>query len=147
MTIEKPVLLPVETHALPKPLERFHSGVFESVVSEGSVSPVGMTETEKPVVVLRDSGAAQTVMLNSVLPLSDDTDLHKSMVVECIGDGEYQSLPLHKVCLKSKHVIDDVIVGIVDKIPVDSVHMLLGNEFAGGQVNMCPVLCEMPSCC
>ncbi len=74
MAIEKPVLLPVEIHVVPKPLETFQSGVFESFVSQGSVSPIGVTETEKPVVVLRDTGAEQTVMLNSVLLLSEDTD-------------------------------------------------------------------------
>ncbi len=135
MAVEKPVLLPVETHVVPKPLERFQGG--ESFVSEGRVSPVGVTESEKPVVVLRDTGAAQTVMLNSVLPQSVDTDLHKSALVECIGDTEYQSLPLHSVCLKSKYMTGiDVTVGIVDKIPVESVQMLLGNAIAGGQVNM-----------
>ncbi len=67
-------------------------------------------KSEKPLVVLRDTGAAQTVMLNSVLPLSVDTDLHKSVLVECIGDTEYQSLPLHRVCLKSKYVSGDVTV-------------------------------------
>ncbi len=36
---------------------------FESFVSEGSVSPVAVTESEKPVLVLRDTGAEQTVML------------------------------------------------------------------------------------
>ncbi len=75
--------------------------MFGNFVSEGSVSPVGVTETEKPVAVLRDTGAAQIVMLNSVLTLSVDTHLHKSVFVECIGDTEYQSLPLHEVCLKS----------------------------------------------
>ncbi len=104
------------------------------------MSPVGVAESEKPVVVLRDTGAAQTVMINSVLPLSVDTDLHKNVLVECIGDTEYQSLPLHSVCLKSKYVTGDVTVGIVDKIPVEGVHMLLENDTAGGQVNVCPVL-------
>ncbi len=85
MVVEKPVLLPVNTHVVHKPLERFQGGVFESFVSEGSVSPVGVTESEKQVVVPSDTGAAQTVMLNSVLPLSVDTDLHKSVLVECIG--------------------------------------------------------------
>ncbi len=67
--------------------------MFGSFVSEGSVSPVGVTKTEKPVVVLRDTGAAQTVLLNGVLPLTDDTDLHKSVLVECTGDTGYQPLP------------------------------------------------------
>ncbi len=109
------------------------------------IEPVIEPEIES-VAVLRDTGAAQTVMLNSVLPLSVDTDLHKSvfLLVDCSGDTEYQSLPLHKVCLKSKYVTGDVTVGIVDKIPVEGVYMLLGNDIAGGQVNMCPVLCEKP---
>ena len=83
-------------------------------------------------------------MLTSVLPLSVDIDIHRSVLVECIEDTEYQSLPLHKVCLNSKYVTGDVTVGIVDKIPVEGVHMVLGNDIAGGQVNVCPVLCEKP---
>ncbi len=38
----------------------------------------------------------------------------------------------------------DVTVAIVDKIPVEGGHMLLWNDIAGGQVNVCPVLCEKP---
>ncbi len=98
-------------------------------------------KTEKPVVVLSGAGAAQTVILNTVLPLSVDTDLDKNMLVECTEDTDYQSVPLHKVCLKSKYVTGDVTVGIVDKIPVEGVHMLHGNDIARGQVNMCHVLC------
>ncbi len=79
------MLLPVETHVVPKPLERFQGGVFESFISEGSVSPGGVREIDKLMLVLRDTGAAQTVMLNSVLPLSEDSNLHKSVLVECIG--------------------------------------------------------------
>ncbi len=139
MAVEKPALLPAKAHVVPKLLQRFQGGVFES---SGSVSPVGVTESENPLVVLRDTGAAQTVMLNSVLALSVDTDLHKSVLVECIGDTEYQSLPLHRVCLKSKYVTGDVTVDIVDKIPVEGVHMLLGYDIGGVQVNVCPVLCE-----
>ncbi len=37
MAVEKPVLLPVETHVVPKPLVRFQGGVFQSFVSEGNV--------------------------------------------------------------------------------------------------------------
>ncbi len=42
---------------MPKPLKRFQGGVLESFVSEGNVSPVGVTESEKPLVVLRDTSA------------------------------------------------------------------------------------------
>ncbi len=33
----------------------------------------------------------------------------------------------------------DVTVGITDKIPIEEVHMLLVNDLAGGQVDMCCV--------
>ncbi len=105
LTVEQPVLPPVEIHVVTKPLERFQGGVFETFISEGSVSPVGVTKTEKPMCVVKDTGSAQTVSLNSVLPLSDGTDLHKSVLVECIGCTGYQSLLLHRVCLKSKYVL------------------------------------------
>ncbi len=82
-------------------------------------------------------------MLNSLLPLSDDTDLHKSVLAECIGDTGYP-LPLDRVSLNSKYVTGDVTDGIADEISIGGVHMLLGNDLAGGQVNMCPVLCEKP---
>ena len=41
------------------------------------------------------------------MTLSDDSDLYRSVLVDCIGDTGYQSLPLHKVCLKSKYVPGD----------------------------------------
>ena len=51
------------------------------------------------------------MLKSALLLLSDDTDLHKCVLVECIGDTEYQSLPLHKLCLKSKYRTGDVTVG------------------------------------
>ena len=88
---------------MPKPLKRFQGGVLESFVSEGNVSPVGVTEIEKPVFVLRDTGAAQTVRLNSMLPLSVDTDLHKS-VLSVLG---IQSINYHNTKLTSEVQICD----------------------------------------
>ncbi len=73
-----------------------------------------------------------------MLPLSDDTDMHQSVLVESIGDTGYQSLTLHRVSLKPSYVTSDVTVGIVDKLP-----MLPGNGHAGGKV-VCAVLCENP---
>ena len=45
MGVEKPVLLPAETHVVLKALERFQGGVCESFVSEGRASAVGVTES------------------------------------------------------------------------------------------------------
>ncbi len=55
--------------------------MFEGFVSEGSLSPVRVTH-----------GCSTNCYV--------DTDLRKSVLVDCIADTGYQSLPLHKVCLE-----------------------------------------------
>ena len=46
----------------------------------------------------------------------------------------------------STYVSGYVTVGIVDKmhVPIDGVDMLLENDLAGGQVEVCLMLCEKP---
>ncbi len=118
MTNEEPMLLPEEIILCLKHWKGLKV-VYLSFASEGSVLHGGVTETEKQVVLLGDMGTAQTVkdvlLLKDVLPLPDDTYTHKSVLVECSGDIGYQSLPLHRVCLKSKYMTRHVPVGIVDK--------------------------------
>ncbi len=46
------------------------------------------------------TSAAQTVLLNDALPLTDETDLHKNILLECISDIFYQPLGLYRICLK-----------------------------------------------
>lgn len=128
--MEEPVLLPNETQLVPKPLQRCQGGVFECFISVGSLSQVGVTETENTVIVLRDIGVAQAVRLKNVLPLSDGTDIHKSVLAGCIRDTGYQSVPLQILCLKSKYVIGDFLERILQV-----------NSWTCVQ---CPVLCEKP---
>ncbi len=47
---------------------------------------VNETGRNKPITILRDMGAAQTVLLKCMSSLTDDTDLHQSVLVECISD-------------------------------------------------------------
>ncbi len=82
-------------------LENFVGGMFENFVSGDSVCN-NETGSEKPITVLRDTGAAQRLLLKGMLSLTDETDWHKNVLVESVGDTGYQSLPLHRVWLKSK---------------------------------------------
>ncbi len=110
------------------------------------MSHVGVTETEKTVIVLREK-KVQTLFIKNMLPLSGDTDMQRNAFVECIRDLIQLISHCHyTMCQNSKYVTGDVTVGIVYKIPIESVHVLLGNDFAGGQVDiiLCPVLCEKP---
>ncbi len=102
------------------------------------------TGSENSITVLRCTCDAQSLPLKGVLPVTDETDLHKNVLVEGAGDTGCQSLPLHRVCLKSKYVSGDVTVSIVHKRLIDGIDMLLGNGLAGGHVEICPVVNEKP---
>lgn len=54
--------------------------------------------------------------------------------------GEYRSVPLHRVFLKSSLVTANVIVGVMSSLPVKGVGLLVGNDFAGDQVFSSPIV-------
>ena len=60
------------------------------------------------------------------------------------GGYRVSIIPITQSVPKSKYVTGDATVGIVDKIPNEGVCMLLGNDLAGEQVDICPVLCLQP---
>ena len=79
---------------------------------EGLVSQKENAVDQKAVVILRDTGAAQSLLLEDVLPLSDETYQNGSVLLQGV-EGNYITVPLHKVYLKSDFKIGPVIVGIV----------------------------------
>ncbi len=53
--------------------------------------------------------------------------------------------PLHCVNLSSDLVSGPVIVGVVSTLPVEGVHLLLGNDLAGYKVVVNPLVTDKPS--
>ncbi len=51
-------------------------------------------------------------------------------MVECIGDTWLSVLAITQSVSEIKSVIGDVTVGITYKIPIEGIHMLLGNDLA-----------------
>ncbi len=70
MTNKETALLP-ETGVTSKSLQRFVGGMFENFVSEGSVWE-RRQEVKKTITVLRCTGDAQSLLLNGVLPVTDE---------------------------------------------------------------------------
>ncbi|KAL2081327.1 hypothetical protein ACEWY4_023180 [Coilia grayii] len=122
------------------------SDMFKNFVSEGSVAP-REGESEVSVTILRDTGAAQSLIVSSLLPLSEDTSLKASVLLRGLG-GEYGAVPLHRVFLKSSLVTGYVTVGVVPVLPVEGADLLMGNDLAGSQVCVAPMVslvpCESP---
>lgn len=116
--------------------------LFKAFVSEGSVA-LADGEPESRVTILRDTGAAQSLLLAGVLELPESSSLKAAVLVEGVG-GEYGAVPLHRVFLKSPLVTGVVTIGIMTSLPIKGVTLLLGNDLAGSQVRVAPVVCVSP---
>ena len=66
-------------------------------ISRGSVSLVD-TPSEKPVTILRDTGASQSLILDSVLHFCSQSDTGMTVLLQGVELGIF-NVPLHKVCL------------------------------------------------
>ncbi|XP_051888858.1 uncharacterized protein LOC127579869 isoform X2 [Pristis pectinata] len=104
---------------------------FRSYVSEGFVS-LNDESPQVPVKILRDTGASQSLLLDSVLNFGEESDTGEVNLVRGVT-GETMSVPFHRVILKSKFVEGPVEIGIRPSLPVEGVSLLLGNDLADGE--------------
>ncbi|KAK3106890.1 hypothetical protein FSP39_002127 [Pinctada imbricata] len=113
---------------------------YKPFLSQGFVS---LSDSSKalPVQILRDTGAAQTLLLEGSLPLSEHTFTGRSVLLQGVELGVID-VPLHKIYLKSDLITGPVIVGVRPTLPVQGVSLLLGNDLAGGKVVADPIVCE-----
>ena len=104
-------------------------------------SSVALTaeETAVPVKILHDTAATQSLLLQSVLPLAEQASAGASVLVQGVELGVLK-VPLHKVCLRSNLVLGEVTVGIRPTLPIQGIAFILGNDLAGGKVNLNPEL-------
>ena len=88
-------------------------------ISEGFVSLSGDSPDQQPIKIkmLRDTGATQSLLLEGVLPLSEQTSAGANVLIQGVECG-FISVPLHRICLNSDLVSGDVTVGIRPTLPV-----------------------------
>ena len=108
------------------------------------MSVIGDKETSKPVTILRDTGAIQSLMLSDVLTLSDKTDTCTRMLIQGVEMG-CVSAPLHNVNLISDISSGPVTVAVRPSLPVEGVTFILGNDIAGEKVMTYPKVTAVPS--
>ncbi|CAI5637598.1 unnamed protein product [Oreochromis niloticus] len=116
---------------------------YRPFVSEGFVSLNGKEEDRVPITILRDTGAAQTLILRGILPFSDFSFCGSDALVWGVK-MDVLRVPLHKVFLQSPLVSGPVTVGVRDHLPVPGVVMILGNDLANGKVFSAPRVVENP---
>ncbi len=106
--------------------------VFSPSITDGYMSLVGSNE-EIPIRILRDTGAIDLFILESILPFSLQSDTGDSILVRGMGMSTL-TVPLHMVKLSSGLVNGEIVVGVRPALPVEGVHLILGNELAGERV-------------
>ncbi|KAK0144238.1 Pro-Pol polyprotein [Merluccius polli] len=100
-------------------------------ITDGCVSLPGHDSV--PVKILRDTGAVDSFILQSVLPFSSQSYTGDNVLIRGIGLNTV-SVPLHSVGIGSDFVQGTVVLGVRPALPVDGVHIELGNDIAGQRV-------------
>ena len=138
-------LMPCETVTASSNPDRI-LGMFEPFIQNGFVSLSDDFSEAKPIRILRDTGSAQSIMLESTLPFSDSTYSGAKVLLKGVDTipGSYPSAPLHQVYLSSSHVNGPVTVGIQSSLPVNGIDFLLGNDLAGDKVTVNPLFTDTP---
>ena len=83
--------------------------------------------------LLWDNGASTSLLVEGVLPLSDQSATGDYVLLHGVELG-FVRVPLQKVFLQSDLVSGSVIVGMCPTLPVEGVNLLLGNDLAGDKV-------------
>ncbi|KAL2080855.1 hypothetical protein ACEWY4_022708 [Coilia grayii] len=105
---------------------------YSPFITDGFVSLVG-SALKVPVKILRDTGASESFLLKSVLPFSVETSTGENVLVKGIG-LQVITVPLHRVNLESDLVQGEVTIAVRPSLPVEGVHLILGNNLAGDKV-------------
>ena len=121
----------------------FVQEVYEPFLSEGTVSLLHDKSITKPIRILRDTDASQSLILAEAISLSEKSHSGKSVLIQGVECG-LVTVPLHQVNLKSDLVSGTVTVGARPSLPIEGVHLILGNDLAGDKVVVNPVMTEKP---
>ena len=96
-----------------------------------------------PITILRDTGASQSFILADTLPFSEKTSSWTSVLIQGVECG-CVNVPLHNIFLSSGLINGPVAVGIRQTLPFKGVHLLLGNDLAGDNVVVNPLVTDTP---
>ena len=116
---------------------------YKPFISECVVSLVGDENSSQKVKILRDTGATQSLMLDSVLPLTENSFTGANVLISGVEMGILE-VPLHEVNIKSNLVNGNIVIGMRPSLPVEGISLILGNDLAGEKVMVDPRVVEKP---
>ena len=84
---------------------------YKPFISEGAVSLVGDENSSQKVKILRDTGATQSLMLDSVLPLTENSFTGANVLISGVEVGVLE-VQLHEVNIKSNLINGNIVIGM-----------------------------------
>ncbi len=99
---------------------------YHKYISQARISTSKGSQS-KPVSVFRDTGAFCSLIRRAAIAQPEVTATGQSVVIQVVG-GAYQTVPLHRVYLESDYVNGEVLMGMVDHLPLSGVDILLGSD-------------------
>ncbi|KAK7945248.1 hypothetical protein WMY93_000976 [Mugilogobius chulae] len=119
-----------------------HLEKFSPFVMNGLVSLCG-DDVKIPVKILRDTAASQSFILSDVLAFGEMSSV--GAVVPVLGFAmEHVDVPIHRICIESDLVSGEVEVGVRPEFPIRGIHLIMGNDLAGGGVVASPGVTVYP---
>ena len=116
---------------------------YKPFISEGVVSLVGDENSSQKVKILRDTGATQSLMLDSVLPHTENSFTGANVLISGVAMGILE-VPLHEVNIKSSLINGNIVIGMRPSLTVEGISLILGNDLAGEKVMVDPRVVEKP---
>uniref|UniRef100_A0A3B3T9V3 SCAN box domain-containing protein n=1 Tax=Paramormyrops kingsleyae TaxID=1676925 RepID=A0A3B3T9V3_9TELE len=118
--------------------------VFQPFVFPGFVS-LKDSDVKCPITILCDTGAAQSFMLDNVLPFTNSTYSGYDVLVQGIELGTVR-VPLYQVYLKTDFS-GFLKVAVRPRLPVSGITFILGNDITRGKVVPLPEIASEPAYC
>jgi len=98
-------------------------------------------EEKVPISILQDTSATQTLILDNVLPFSQESSTGASVLLQGVELGTISVL-LHTICLQSDFISGPVTVGLSPSLPLKGISLILGNDLVNPQISEVP--CKEP---
>ena len=110
---------------------------YKPFISEGVVSLVGDENSSQKVKILRDTGATQSLMLDSVLPLTENSFTGANVLISGV-EMSVLEVSLHEVNIKSSLINGNIVIGMKPSLPVEGISLILINDLTGEKVMVDP---------
>ena len=107
---------------------------FAPFVSKKRVK-FGRTNIAEDVIILRDTGAAQSLLCSEVVTIPSESFTGDSVLVHGI-EGSFESVPLCEIELQSDVIKGVVSIGVTKSCPVRGIPLVLGNDLSGERVKV-----------